>query len=111
MESKVCRYRDVAAQPLGGGVTRRVLAYLPGEMMVEVGFEEGAQGAPHRHPHTQCTYVKEGEFVFTVEGREFAVGPGDTLAFAPNEEHGCVCKRRGAVIDVFTPMREDFLKK
>jgi len=110
MESKVCVYRDVQGEPQGGGVTRRVLAWLPGEMMVEVRFEEGAAGAPHSHPHTQCTYVAAGEFVFTVEGREFSVGPGDTLALAPNETHGCVCKRRGVLIDVFTPMRKDFLK-
>lgn len=110
MQSKVVRYSDVCAQDLGGGVTRRVLAYLPDEMVVEVGFEPGAKGAPHSHPHTQCAYVKEGEFIFTVGGAEYTVREGDTLAFAPNEEHGCVCVKRGVVLDIFTPMREDFLR-
>ena len=31
------------------------------------------------------------------------------VAFAPNEPHGCVCRQEGVLVDVFTPMREDFL--
>ncbi|MCE5344370.1 MAG: cupin domain-containing protein [Eubacteriales bacterium] len=109
MESKVVLYRDVPVQELGGGVTRRVLAYLPGEMVVEVRFAPGAQGAAHSHPHTQCTYVVHGEFAFTIGSETFIVHSGDTLAFAPNETHGCVCDGGGVLIDVFTPMREDFI--
>lgn len=110
MQSKVVLYQAATAEALGGGVTRRVLAYLPAEMAVEVRFEQNAIGAPHSHPHTQCTYVLEGEFVFTVEGRDFTVTAGDTLAFAAGETHGCVCKKAGALLDVFAPMREDFVK-
>ena len=110
MESIVVKYQDAAAIPLGGGVTRKVLAYLPSQMVVEVRFDQGAVGAPHTHPHTQCTYVREGEFEFTIGDQAFTVSEGDTLAFAPGEIHGCVCKRQGVLIDVFTPMRDDFIR-
>lgn len=110
MESSVIYSRDVAPEVLGGGVTRRVLAWLPTQMMVEVRFETDAIGAAHSHPHTQCTYVREGRFVFTVAGRDYPVGAGDTLAFAPGETHGCICREAGVLIDVFTPAREDFIK-
>ena len=76
----------------------------------EVRFAPGARGDVHTHPHTQCTYVLEGEFVFTIEGREHTVRPGDTLAFASGEAHGCVCPAGGVLIDVFAPMREDFIR-
>lgn len=109
MESKMVANQEVPSTQLGGGVSRKVLATLPQQMMVEVSFERGAVGAVHTHPHTQCTYVRSGEFVFTVCGKDFAVHPGDTLAFAPNEPHGCVCRQEGVLVDVFTPMREDFL--
>ena len=109
MESKVLANRAVQATQLGGGVSRKVLATLPQQMMVEVSFEQGAVGAVHTHPHTQCTYVHSGEFVFTVCGKDYPVYPGDTLAFAPNEPHGCVCRQAGVLVDVFTPMRDDFL--
>ena len=110
MESKVVPNQNVVLENAGGNVTRKVLAHLPQQMVVEVRFEAGSKGASHRHPHTQCTYVNSGEFVFTIEGESFTVRQGDTLAFAPNEEHGCVCVQKGVLVDVFTPMREDFLK-
>lgn len=110
MESKVIRYAEVAVDDLGGGVSRKVLAYLPEQMVVEVRFERGAIGAVHTHPHTQCTYVQSGEFLFTVCGKDFPVSPGDTLAFAANEPHGCVCRQPGVLLDIFTPMREDFIR-
>lgn len=110
MESKVLKHQDAPLVDLGGGVSRRVLATLPEEMIVEVMFETGAIGQMHTHPHTQCTYVREGEFLFTVCGKDFTVRAGDTLAFASGEPHGCVCKQAGVLIDIFTPMREDFLK-
>jgi hypothetical protein len=57
----------------------------------------------HTHPHTQCTYVLEGEFVFTIEGAEHTVRPGDTLAFASGEAHGCVCPAGGCADRRFRP--------
>ena len=109
MESSVVYSRDANPDNLGGGVTRKVLAYLPQQMVVEVRFEANAIGPLHSHPHVQCTYVCSGAFTFTIDGRDFDVQAGDTLAFAPNEPHGCVCRQAGVLVDVFTPMREDFL--
>lgn len=109
MKTKVVPYRDTAVEALGGGVTRRVLAHLPEQMVVEVAFDQSATGAVHTHPHVQCTYVLKGEFLFTIEGEDHLVRAGDTIAFAPNEAHGCVCRQAGVLLDVFTPMRDDFL--
>ena len=100
---------DIQWETLGGGVKRRVLAHNPDVMAVEVAFEKGGAGAKHSHPHVQCTYVKSGSFVFTAGGVEYPVGAGDTLAFERNETHGCKCIAAGTLVDVFSPMREDFL--
>lgn len=94
---------------LGGGVKRRVLAHNNDGMAVEVQFETGAIGAAHSHPHVQCSYVLSGAFVFTAGGIDYEVAAGDTLAFERGETHGCVCKAAGTLIDIFSPMREDFL--
>ena len=109
MRSKVVFNQDAMLQPLGNGVSRKVLATLPEQMVVEVRFEQGGVGAVHTHPHTQCTYVREGEFRFTILDTSYTVCTGDTLAFAPNEPHGCICLQAGILVDIFTPMREDFL--
>ncbi len=100
---------DIRWTDLGGGVRRRVLAHTQDIMEVEVNFQTGGVGAQHSHPHVQATYVVSGTFVFTVGGKEYEVSQGDTLAFEKNEPHGCVCKAAGTLIDIFSPMREDFL--
>lgn len=100
---------ETKTQALGGGCSRRVLAHDAQLMIVEVGFEQGAVGAVHAHPHTQATYVKEGKFRFTIEGREATVGEGDSLIFPSGIPHGTLCLEKGVLIDVFTPQREDFL--
>ena len=45
---------------------RKILAHAGTQMMVEVTFDKGGEGAPHRHPHEQITYVAKGRFLFTV---------------------------------------------
>ena len=102
---------DAKLIDLGGGTTRRILAYNDSMMMVEVAMEQGSVGTPHTHPHAQSTYVKSGRFRFTIDGKEEEVAAGDSLAFPPNILHGTVCLEKGVLIDIFSPMREDFLKK
>ena len=34
---------------------------------------------------------------------------GDTLLKEDGVEHGCVCTHTGVLLDIFMPMREDFL--
>ena len=78
-------------------------------MMVKVKFEKGAIGAPHAHFHTQTTFCHSGKFEFTIDGQKHIIEPGDGLYIAPNLLHGAVCLEAGVVLDVFSPVREDFL--
>ena len=91
------------------GVARQVLADSPELMVVAFGFEAGAKGALHSHPHVQSTYVESGRFRFTIDGDSFEVGPGDSFVIPSGEEHGCECLAPGRLIDTFTPRRDDFL--
>ena len=109
MNAKVVYHSDAALQDLGGGVTRRVLVYNDQLMIVEVAFQTGGVGSVHTHPHWQNTYVKSGRFRFTIEGEEVTVAAGDTLAFPSNIPHGTLCLEEGVLLDIFTPMREDFV--
>ncbi len=102
-------HSDAVPEPGGAGVTRRVLAYTDGLMCVENTFEKGAEGKLHTHPHTQITYVVSGVFAFTIGGETRTVRAGDTLLKEDGVEHGCVCEEAGVLLDIFTPMREDFV--
>ena len=102
-------HESAEAQSGGAGVIRRVLAYNEGLMCVENTFEKGAVGKLHSHPHTQITYVVKGEFVFTIDGEERIVKAGDTMLKEDGVIHGCVCLQEGILLDIFNPMREDFV--
>ena len=91
------------------GVTRRVMAYSEDMMCMENTFETGAVGAMHSHPHTQITYVAEGVFAFTIGEETRIVRKGDTLLKEDGIIHGCTCLEKGILVDIFTPMRKDFV--
>ena len=90
---------------------RKILCHEGSLMMVEVTFDKGGVGSVHTHPHEQITYVAKGAFVFTIEGVEHTVKQGDSLYFPSNAKHGCTALEDGILVDIFTPQREDFLKK
>lgn len=100
---------DVAWEDLGKGVRRKILGWNPTMMMTRVAFEAGAVGPLHRHPHHQCAVVESGSFDVTIEGRTRRLGPGDGYIVPSNAEHGVVALEPGVLLDVFTPLREDFL--
>ena len=109
MNANVIYQKDIPLTDLGGGVKRRVLAYNEQQMIVEVHFEKGGVGSMHTHPHVQSTYVKSGKFRFTIDGEDVEVAAGDTIAFPPDIPHGTLCLEAGVLLDIFTPMRKDFI--
>ena len=94
---------------LGGGQRRKIRSYNGDIMLVEVSFDAGAVGATHTHPHAQISYVLSGEFTYTIEGVTRAMKPGDSIVVDGGKAHGCACVRAGTLLDIFTPMREDFV--
>ena len=91
------------------GIKRQILGYGPQIMAVKVWFDEGAIGYQHQHPHSQVAYVESGEFEATIDGETRTLTAGDSFYVAPNNLHGAVCKKAGVLIDMFSPLREDFL--
>ena len=94
---------------LAPGNTRRVLIHTPELMQVEFGFDKGAVGALHSHPHIQVSYVAEGSFEVTIDGKTEIVGTGGSFIVPSGLVHGVVALEKGRLVDVFTPHRADFL--
>lgn len=104
-------YNTREFEEIGKGVKRKILAYGDSLMQAEVHFETGGVGEMHSHPHSQLTYVLSGAFEFTINGETKIVQQGDTLYKEPNVPHGCVCLKKGVLLDTFNPYRDDFIKK
>lgn len=101
---------QVQPEVCGEGATRKILNYNKDLMMVEVSFEKGAIGAEHTHPHQQICYIAKGSFEFNLDGDKKIVKQGDSILVPGDVKHGLVALEDAIIVDIFTPMREDFIK-
>jgi len=102
-------WRDVPSERIGDGVDRQMVV---GErlMMCRLTLQPHVDTPVHSHPHEQMTIVERGRVRFTIDGSTRVVGAGDVLHFPPNVAHGATMLDDEVVlIDIFTPIREEFL--
>jgi quercetin dioxygenase-like cupin family protein len=97
-------------ETVDAGVRRKIMAYDEHVMMVKVDFETGAIGKLHHHYHSQVSHVHSGSFEVEVAGAKKVLNAGDVFIIPTNVIHGVVCLEAGMLLDVFSPMREDFIK-
>lgn len=100
---------DMEWEVVGKGLKRKIMAYDDNIMLVKVNFEVGAVGVMHEHYHSQVTYVVSGEYELTIGEETKTVKGGDAFYIPPHVMHGAICKKKGVLIDVFSPIREDFM--
>lgn len=106
----IVKNSEVDLQHLEENVARKILGCGGSLMMVEVHFEKGGIGEVHTHQeHEQVCYVAQGRFEVTVGDEKKTLQQGDSFYAAKNTAHGVVALEDGILIDVFTPIREDFL--
>ncbi len=94
---------------VGEGLIRKIMGYDDKIMLVKVDFQVGAVGVMHEHYHSQVTYVESGEFELTIGSETKIVRGGDSFYIPPHVMHGAICTKAGVLIDVFSPIREDFM--
>ena len=98
-------------EEVGEGLERQLLGFGQSIMMARVAFDKGAVGEVHQHEHAQVSYVESGVFDVYIDGQEHRLSAGDGFYIQPNTDHGAVCREAGVLIDVFSPLREDFLSE
>lgn len=99
---------DVPLEDVDPGIKRQILGHNDDLMLVRAVFETGAEGYQHEHYHTQVSYVESGVFDVTINGVTKRQKAGDSYFIPPHVMHGAICVEAGALLDVFTPIREDF---
>jgi quercetin dioxygenase-like cupin family protein len=91
------------------GLTRRILAHNESMMLVEHRMEQGWAGARHSHPHDQLVYVVSGRLRFSCGSDEFEAAAGDSFVLRGGLPHQAWALEPSLVLDVFTPIRDDYL--
>ena len=77
--------------------------------LTKVLLEMGAVIPEHKHPQEQTGYLISGRLRFFGGAEETIVTPGDCWTFTADEAHGAEALEDTVVIEVFSPVREDYL--
>jgi quercetin dioxygenase-like cupin family protein len=111
VEPQFVRFDDVRAFELAEGVTGRPL-FGEGAMLNLIEFEAGATVALHSHEHEQLGIVLRGMQALVVDGAAHELGPLEGYELPGGVEHSPYFGPEGAlVVDVFRPVREDYLRR
>ena len=110
-DSSMVKSADAVSLRPEPGMVRQVLAFNEQLMLVRHHFEAGWSGARHSHPHGQLVYVVKGAIRLEVGGKAFELRAGDSVVVEGNVEHQASASEASEVLDVFTPVRADYVPR
>ncbi len=111
IEALVTNWDAIPVEQIGIGITRQMVV---GQsiMVCRLKFDPFVVTPEHSHPHEQMTIVMKGKVKFILGTEERIVSAGDILQFPSNHWHGATMLDEEVILlDIFSPIREDFLKK
>ena len=91
------------------GVRLKNLVHGARTHLTEVRFRKGAVVPEHRHPHEQTGYLVSGSLRFFSGAEEWVALPGDAWNLSGGHPHGAEALEESIVVEVFSPVRDDYL--
>ena len=90
-------------------ITRETLVQGAKTLMNEFRLEKGAQLPKHKHLHEQTGYLVSGRMDLSIGSETHAASAGGSWYIPGDMEHGAVAREDSVAIEVFCPVREDYL--
>ncbi len=88
----------------------RQLVHTETMTFARVTLRQGAVVPMHEHENEQIATVVEGRVLFRLDNEERQVEAGQTVPLAANVPHEVEALVDSVVLDVFSPVREDWLR-
>lgn len=115
MPSNASRYcwDDIPKERVSDLMHRRLI-WGDKAMLAQVTLDKGCLIPKHIHVHEQFTFVVSGALHFWLgedEKEETTVRAGDVIHFPSNLPHKAEALEDTLILDVFSPPREDWIKK
>ena len=93
------------------GIEQKTLVYGKRTLMTEFRLKKGSVLPRHSHPHEQTGYLVNGNIRVYIGTESFECQPGDSWCIPSDEEHGADILEDSIAVEVFSPVREDYLPK
>jgi quercetin dioxygenase-like cupin family protein len=91
------------------GIRMKTLCYGARTLMTEVALQQGSVLPLHSHPHEQIGYLVTGHIRLRIGEQEHDVKAGDSWCIPSGREHGAATLEDSIAVEVFSPVREDYL--
>ncbi|HOZ46786.1 MAG TPA: cupin domain-containing protein [Candidatus Hydrogenedentes bacterium] len=95
--------------PALDGIERKTLVYGANTLMTVFRLERHSVLPRHAHPHEQTGYLVEGRLRLSNGEEIFEAGPGDSWCIPGGVEHGAEALEASVALEVFSPVREDYV--
>lgn len=92
------------------GIFRTTLSYHDASMLCHFAMRQGAKIPLHEHGPAQHGYVVSGRVRFLLaDGTSFEAFAGCSYVFEPHERHGAEVLQDSEVLELFVPMRPEYV--
>jgi quercetin dioxygenase-like cupin family protein len=93
------------------GIEMKTLVYGENSLLTRFHLKKGSILPRHSHPQEQTGFMVSGKMTLFIDGEAFLAEPGDTWSIKGNIEHWAEIIEDSVAIEVFSPLREDYLPK
>lgn len=91
------------------GIRRNTLVHGDSTVFCKFELAGGTELPLHSHPYEQTGYLLSGKLLFTIDGNKHEVNSGDSWCIKTDIEHSAEILEDTVLIEVFSPVREDYL--
>ncbi len=98
-------YKDILP-----GIEIKTLVHGEKSLMTKFRMHAGSELPLHSHPYEQIGYLAQGRIRLTIGAETHDAAVGDSWCIAPNVEHRAEILEDSIALEIFTPLREDYIK-
>ena len=95
--------------PALDGIERKTLVHGEKTLMTEFRLRKGSVLPRHSHPHEQTGYLVSGRIRLFIGTQQYKARVGDSWCISGGVEHGADILEDSVAIEVFSPVRDDYL--
>lgn len=96
-------------RPVMEGIELKRRVYGEKTLMAEFRLGKGSTLPRHAHPHEQTGYLLKGHIRLSIGAEECEAKSGDAWCIPGGVEHGAEILEESLAVEVFSPVREDYL--
>jgi quercetin dioxygenase-like cupin family protein len=108
MDTSIFRYfKDIETKEIAPGFFSKLI-HTETNTINFIEVKAGCSVPRHRHIHEQCSFIIEGEFELTVNDSPQVLNTGLFAIVPSNAWHSGTAITDCRLIDIFSPVREDY---